>query len=169
MRLFDTISNLSQYESTILQRRFGVIETHIGKLTRVHIRPWPKLLPTPDAHWLSSWQSARRQKDQCLLYYNQVIGHTAFLDLKYIVTSFGTRFSTLRRALQALDIVAQIKKSDAIVTEVFNDRIGDRLLERMGWESHLPRSRKRHFIKRFYGEYPSHEIEISKPIASKKG
>ena len=56
-------------------------------------------------------------------------------------------------ALLVLDEIAKLKRTDAIVCEVSNWRISDRLLTRWGWESHLGESRRRHFIKRFYGDY----------------
>jgi hypothetical protein len=56
--------------------------------------------------------------------------------------------------LIVLDEIARLKGSDAIVAEVRNLRISNRLLHRWGWESHLPTSRRRHYIKRFYGSYP---------------
>lgn len=63
-------------------------------------------------------------------------------------------FKTFRSSLIVLDEIARIKRIDAIVCEVRNLRISDRLLARWGWESHVPQSRRRHFIKRFYGTYP---------------
>jgi hypothetical protein len=89
------------------------------------------------------------------LYYNQPWKLPTFLTLKYLVSSCGTTFKTVRRALLVLDEIARIKQTDAIVCEASNLRISDRALNRFGWERHLPNSRHRHFIKRFYGEYPS--------------
>ena len=56
--------------------------------------------------------------------------------------------------LVILDEIARLKGTDAIVAEVRNLRISERLLRRWGWESHMPTSRRRHYIKRFYGTYP---------------
>jgi hypothetical protein len=47
-----------------------------------------------------------------------------------------------------------IKRSDALLCDVLNERISDRLLQRWGWERHVLDSPRRHHIKRFYGEYP---------------
>jgi hypothetical protein len=64
-----------------------------------------------------------------------------------------------------LDEIARIKQTDAIVCDVRNARISDRLLRRWGWESHVPQSRRRHFIKRFYGEYPDTRSELTRYAA----
>ncbi len=50
---------------------------------------------------------------------------------------------------------SRIKGSDAIVTDVANFRISERLLARLGWERHTASRWHRNYIKRFYGQYPS--------------
>ena len=60
------------------------------------------------------------------------------------------------QSVTVLDQIAEIKHSDALLCEAFNQRISDRFLARMGWERHMESSSKRHFIKRFYGKYPAH-------------
>lgn len=164
-KLFESIFDMETGGGAIISRRYGVIEVAVGKLVAIHFRPWPKLISTTEAQWLGGWQHGRRRKDQCLLYYNQPVGHSNFLALKYVVTSFGTTYRTVRKSLLILDQVACFKKSDAIVAEITNNRISDRALERMGWVKHFPRSRKRHFIRRFYGQYP---VEMSASMAIAK-
>ena len=153
-KLFETITDIESSTSTIRTRRYGVIEVTEGQFTAIHFRPWPKLISTTEAQWLGGWHHGRQKKDHCLMYYNQPLGHSNFLALKYTVSSFGTTYKTFRRTCLILDEVARIKKTDAIVAEVTNKRISDRFLRRMGWEQHLTHSRKRHYIKRFYGKYP---------------
>ncbi len=153
-KLFESIYDTETGASAIKGRRYGVIEVADGKLVAIHLRPWPKLISTTEAQWLGGWQHGRRRKDQCLMYYNQPVGQSNFLALKYVVTSFGTKYRTVRKALLILDQVACLKQTDAIVAEITNRRISDRALERMGWVKHFPNSGKRHFIRRFYGQYP---------------
>jgi hypothetical protein len=59
-----------------------------------------------------------------------------------------------------LDEVARLKASDAILCDVWNWRISDRLLARWGWQPHKPDRWHRHFIKRFYGVYPPRRPEV---------
>ena len=77
-----------------------------------------------------------------------------FLALKYVLSSRDTTLATFRLSLTVLDQIAAIKRSDAIVADVTNLRISDRLLRRWGWEPHLTGDWRRHWIKRFYGSYP---------------
>jgi hypothetical protein len=80
------------------------------------------------------------------------------LALSYIVSSGDTSLASVQRALAILDEIARIKQSDAIVCEITGPRLSDRILCREGWERHLPQSPRRHYIKRFYGKYPTHSL-----------
>ncbi|MGC4004762.1 MAG: hypothetical protein QM811_17260 [Pirellulales bacterium] len=66
----------------------------------------------------------------------------------------GTRAKTCFAVLDALDAIARLKRSDAIVCEAANFRLSDRMLRRHGWERHTTSRYRRNYIKRFYGEYP---------------
>jgi len=154
---FDSIRQLEGNEDRLRQRRYGMIEVIEGKLVRVHFRPWPKLISATEVAWLGGWQHRHdRHRDRCRLYYNQPLGHSNFLALKYVISSFATRYRTFFQATVVLDQIAQIKRTDAILAEVTNPRITDRMMERWGWQPHLLDRRGRHFIKRFYGTYPAH-------------
>lgn len=136
-------------------RRYGVIETAGGRLVAVHLRPWAKLFS-----WREFWPAGddyhpRGAADRCRLFYNQPLGHGAFLALKYVETTAGTSYATFLAALRTLDAIAAIKQTDAIVCDVQNRRISDRLLARLGWAPHKPSRWHRNYIKRFYGDYPA--------------
>ncbi len=138
----------------------GVIEVCDGRFEAVHLRRLPKFFGPAEAAAMFceslGWVRGGRG-DRCLLYYNQCLGQPQYLALKYIVTQLGTRFDTFRAALMVLDEIARLRGIDAIVTDVANARISERLLARWGWERHVPGSRRRHYIKRFYGTYPPAE------------
>jgi hypothetical protein len=139
----------------IRARRYGVIEIAGGSLRAIHLRPWPKLFALSEL-WPVGWRHhSRGAADRCLLYYNQPRRQPNFLALKYIVSTTGTSYRTFRAALVVLDAIAELKRTDAIVCDVANLRISDRLLARLGWEAHKPQRWHRNFIRRFYGTYPS--------------
>jgi hypothetical protein len=150
---FESVVDLNADRELILRRRYGVIETRQGKFVAIHFRPWPKLISIAEARWFGGWKHQRGQRDQCLIYFNQPAAHTNFLTLSYIQSGWATTLATFRLAATILDCVAQLKRSDAIMCEVTNARISDRLFQRWGWEPHLLSSRRRHWIKRFYGDY----------------
>jgi hypothetical protein len=153
MALWETVHDLRGEAETLRRRPYGVIVMERGGLDEIRLRPWPTLVSTGGL-WGSSGVAQRAAGDRCWLYFNQPCRHGRFLALKFIVTSRGASFATLRSALIVLDEIARIKRTDAIVAEIRNQRVSDRLLHRWGWEPHLPSSRRRHFIKRFYGQYP---------------
>ncbi|MCU0962610.1 MAG: hypothetical protein MUF48_21140 [Pirellulaceae bacterium] len=155
MPLFETARDLREHADMLRRRAYGVIVMQAGRLQAVHLRPCPKLLASRDLVGPGRQLGPHASQDTCWLYYNQPCRHPRFLALKYIVSSPHATFSTFRGALVVLDEIARLKHTDAIVAEVRNLRISDRLLHRWGWERHLPASRRRHYIKRFYGVYPA--------------
>ena len=80
--------------------------------------------------------------------------HKNFIALKYLYSTSGCNLPSIAVSLSVLDYIAKIKNSDAMVSEITNDKIQDRHLTHFGWEPHCPDSPRRHWIKRFYGEYP---------------
>ncbi len=155
MALFETIHDLRLQADVLRRRPYGVIVVENSRLRAVHLRPWPKVFSVPDMVGAGRARDQRTAGDRCWLYYNQPCRHRRFLALKFVVSSREATFGTFRNTLIVLDEIARIKSTDAILAEVRNPRISDRLLRRWGWESHLPASRRRHFIKRFYGNYPA--------------
>ena len=145
----------------VLRRaRYGVIETHQGRLVSILLRGWPKIATALEASL--SGQSCHRSRpgDRCWLYYNQPRAFPNFLALAYVVSQRDCTLATLRRAMEVLDDVARVKGTDAILCDAWNPRISDRLLARSGWEPHKPTRWHRHFIKRFYGVYPADRTEV---------
>ncbi len=140
--------------------RYGVIETSAGKLQAIHLRPFPKLLTWPELWPVATRYHAGGAADRCLLYFNQPRSCPNYLALKYVVSTRGTSFATLRAAIVALEGIAQEKRIDAIVCDVASSRLSDRLLARQGWEKHKPQRWHRNFIKRFYGEYPTVKLPV---------
>jgi hypothetical protein len=146
--------------------RYGVIETQAGRLSAIHLRAWPKIASALESEWWGRRYHERRAGDRCLLYYNQPRRCPNYLALTYIQSSRDTSFASFRRALQTLDDVARLKRSDAILCDAWNLRISDRLFARWGWESHKPQAWHRNFIKRFYGVYPEwNEVEEQELLA----
>ena len=153
--LTTNIDDWQKDREKLVRGRYGVIETAAGRLVAVHLRPWPKLLSWPEIWPAGPAYHARGDADRCLLYYNQPRRFSNFLALKYVVSTHGTTYATIRAALIALDKIAELKRADAILCDAANTRLSDRSLRRFGWESHKPQRWRRNFIKRFYGEYPA--------------
>ena len=154
MPLWESVTDLRAGESTLRRRRYGLIQVSESRLQAIHLRPFAKMISRPEALWLGRWTHGRLAGDRCWLYYNQPLGHSNFLAVKYVVSSRECRFATLKAAMTVLEEVARIKGTGAALCHLTNSRISDRLLAREGWERHCLSSFGRHYIKRFYGEYP---------------
>ena len=152
--LFETVTDLDQHADAVCARRYGVVEIVDGRFVRLRLRPLPKLITLREIVPVGPRYHLRGPADRCLLYYNQPRQFPNFLAVKYVISTHRTRPVTVFGALAVLDAIARIKQTDALVCDVANSRISDRLLRRWGWESHKPQRWHRNFIKRFYGEYP---------------
>lgn len=147
------VTDLNADAALVRRARYGVIECVDGEFRRLRLRCWPTVVASDEVRL---WGPLRRRfdsRDRCRLFYNQPLGHASFLALSYALSGRGCRLRTLVRALETLDEIAAIKRSDAIVMHAWNPRLTARNLARYGWAPHTADPRGRHFIKRFYGDY----------------
>jgi hypothetical protein len=156
-RPFQTVTNLTEQAAVLRDRRYGVVEMSSGRLVGIHLRPWPKLISLAEVWCFGGSAHHRVRGDRCWLYYNQPLSCPNYLALPYVVSSREGSLASFRGALLVLDEIARIKRTDAIVCDVTNARISNRLMNRWGWERHVLHSPRRHYIKRFYGVYPASE------------
>jgi hypothetical protein len=163
MKLFQTICDLAGQAEIVRRRRYGIIESSGGRFVSVHFRPWPKWASLPEVLFWGDRQHRRWSADRCRLYFNQPLQFSNFLAVPYMLSGRGTTLATFYSALAALDEIARIKGTDAMLADVLNLRISNRFLARRGWSPHKPSRWHRHFIKRFYGQYPAprHELLIA--------
>lgn len=154
MALFSSVTNLREGASLVQSRRYGVIVARSGKFSHVRFRPWPKVISIPEIGLLGSLRHRYHSKDECRVYYNQPLGHSSFLALRYVESGVGTSLLSVNVALAVLDEIARLKRSDALLCDAASLRLSDRVMRRYGWESHKPSRWHRNFIKRFYGQYP---------------
>jgi hypothetical protein len=155
MPLFETITGLKEGAETLRRRPYGVIEVADGRLRRIILRPFPKIVSAPGILLFGHWRHQHRSGDLLRLYYNQPWRFRNFLVLKYIESACSTSIATVNRALAVLDEIARYKRSDALLCDVSNWRVTTKLIGRWGWVPHCPSRFHRHYIKRFYGCYPA--------------
>ncbi|MBL9080550.1 MAG: hypothetical protein JNK76_02025 [Planctomycetales bacterium] len=132
----------------VRRRRYGVIETCAGRLERIVWRPFPKIVTAFGIHRLAPWLRRRRRGNRCRLYFNEPRSCPGFLALRYVESTCDADYATFRRALTALEEVARVKNSDALLCDAANQKISDRFLARLGWVPHAPMPGHRNFIKR---------------------
>jgi hypothetical protein len=163
---FETVTDLEEGAEVLRHRAYGVIEAAGGRFRRVVLRPFPKIVSLPDVLLLGGWYHRHYRRDRCLLYYNRPWRFPNFLAVKYVVSGRGTRYSTLCRVLEVLDEIARLKRTDALLCELTNWRISREMMLRRGWEPHCPSRWRRHYIKRFYGEYRRRPTGLAAPQPS---
>jgi hypothetical protein len=154
-RLFRKCFDLEQCGEQIAAAPYGMIEVWQGSLQFVQLRPWPKLISGVEALWIGGWTHRHLPRDRVQFWYSQPVAHRNFLVLSYAMSALGATTVSIRAALQTLDRIAELKRSDAILCQASNPRLTDRVMRFWGFERHLPHKRGRHYIRRFYGEYPS--------------
>lgn len=148
MPLFAVTNDLSMEADVVRRRRYGVIETCAGRLDRIVWRPFPKIVTALGAKMLAPWLRRLRRGNRCRLYFNEPRSCPGFLALRYVESTCDADFATVRRALAVLDEVARLKNSDALLCDVTNLNISDRMLAWFGWVPHAPMPGHRNFIKR---------------------
>lgn len=148
MPLFETVTDLTTAADVVARRRYGVIETAQGRLVRIALRPFPKIVTHFGGLWWGRLTRRLRSGNRCRLYFNQPRRFPNFLALRYVVTTPDADYATFRRALTVLDEIARVKGVDALLCDAANARFSDRFLARLGWEPHAPMRGHRNYIKR---------------------
>jgi hypothetical protein len=146
------IEKLDMQAREVVAWRAGRIVTEAGRLGWIERRWWAYKA----SRFRVAWDTARRPRGLvgCQIFFHHSPSNPDFLVLGYVSSHPRASLSSLYCGLVVLDEIARLKGSSAIVAEVTNDRLSDRLLARWGWEPHCRNWRGRHFIKRFYGGYP---------------
>jgi hypothetical protein len=153
-RPFQNVTDLACGADVLRRRAYGVIEVERGRLVRVRLRPWPKIVTVAAVLWSGERFHRRRRGDRAWLYYNQPRRFRNFLAVTYGLSTGDCSLATVRTALAVLDEIARIKHIDALLCDVTHSRLSERIMARFGWQPHKPQHWHRNFIKRFYGQYP---------------
>jgi hypothetical protein len=146
--LFLALTDLVAETDRLQRRGCGVIETAEGRLVRVVLRPFPKIVTALGSRFIGRLEHRLRRGNRCRLYFNQSRRFPQFLALRYVVTTRDADYATFRAALTTLDEIARLKGIDALLCDAANLRLSDRFLARLGWVPHAPMPGHRNFIKR---------------------
>lgn len=147
------VTQIASMGALLRRRKLGRIVIQDGRLQAVYGRWWPYYADIFQARVDAAFRTVR--PDRCELFYHSAQATDGFLSLDYLRAGPSTSLGSLYGATLVLDEIARLKQSLAIVAHVTNERITDRLLERLGWQAHCLQWKGRHFIKRFYGDFPS--------------
>ncbi|HWA97273.1 MAG TPA: hypothetical protein VG713_02220 [Pirellulales bacterium] len=143
------ICDLASEAERLRPWRAGVIDVRDGKFNQVRWRGVRRRVSRLERRLAGEWIHRHRAGDRCRIYFHVPRRCAGFLVVDYIVSQRDTKFATFRCAVAALDQIAQLTDTYAIVCDVSNLRISDRLLARWGWQPHADHLAGRNFIKRF--------------------
>ncbi|MCA9194681.1 MAG: hypothetical protein KDB03_23080 [Planctomycetales bacterium] len=152
------ITSVTGNEDRLRSWRAGRIVSENGRLVSIRGRWWPHWGNLAQVMWDTNFgvqAHSRPMVDHCELYYQQAFGASNYLTINYCRSYRGTSVATIYGTLCVLDQIAKIKQSAAAVCQITNDRISDRVLLRWGWQPHCSQLSGRHFIKRYYGQFPT--------------
>lgn len=147
-----SVTDPVRHADRIRRWRRGRIIMRDGRLVEIQHRLLSGSVSVAQVWWQAKY--GRNQDDLCWLDYHQPFGMSAFLTLDYVRSGSLAGYKTFVGACHVLDEIARIRGAQAIVAHVTNSQISDRLLQRLGWEPHLPHWQGRHWIRRFYDGYP---------------
>lgn len=159
MTLWETFTSLEAAKDRLKSRRYCIIECFSGKISRIILRPHPCLVTWWHAKFWGPIVHRWKEGDRCWVYCDQPYSAPVYLALRYVQSTRGTTFATLRAAALAVDELANIKGVDAILCDACNLRISDRLLKRWGWTPHALSPWSRNHIKRL--QQPSGSWTVS--------
>jgi hypothetical protein len=142
------VTDLTAGAEALRRWRCGAIDVERGEVAAVRRRLWPKRVSRWGSQVMGERVHRRQTGDFCRLYYHEPLCTPDFIVLSYVVSHRDTSFATFRRAVFALEQIANLRDAYALVCDATNERISDRLLARWGWEQHAYEQFGRNFIKR---------------------
>lgn len=143
----EPITDFKSQLDRVKSLRCGRIEVSEGRVIAIHPR---RSIAT--ASLMGVWWdifAGRGNHSRCEIDFHIPRGMPAFITLDYIRAGRSAGYASFRRCVQTLEQIARLKGSHAIVANVTNPMITDRLLTRLGWQQHCLDWRGRHWIRRF--------------------
>lgn len=147
MFLQNQFDSIAEHAESVAAIRCGRIVVAAGRLIRVEQHRFPS--PASIAQIWFQRRFFRSTGDACWLDYHVPRNLPGYMTVDFIRSGRGARFSTTAAAMHALHEIARLRNSQAIVANVTNSDLTDRLISRFGWQRHLPHWPGRHFIRRF--------------------
>jgi acyl-CoA synthetase (AMP-forming)/AMP-acid ligase II len=142
------ITDVQSKAEALRRWRRGVIEVRSGRLVSISWRPTSKRVTRLGSWTVGRLVHRRKRGDVCRLYYYQPRSSPEFLVVSYAVSYRDATLASMNESLRVLEQIAAVRGTYALVGDISNERISDRLLARWGWERHATQLFGRNFIKR---------------------
>ncbi|MCY2986239.1 MAG: hypothetical protein NTY15_21640 [Planctomycetota bacterium] len=141
-----SVDSIDGHRDRIQSWRYGEVELSNGELVALYPRWWPRV----GSQW-ESWQDSYHRTlptDWCRAYYAFPRRAPGFMSVLYARSGPGTQYKTISRAVSAMDEIARIRDSQAIVCQMVSERGTERLMKRWGYVRHAFSLGDNHYIKR---------------------
>ena len=126
--------------------RYGEIELSNGSLVAIYRRWWPRI----GSQWEACQDSYIRTlpADSCRAYFAFPVRAPGYMTVLYARGGPNMQYKTIYQAVLAMDEIAKLRDSKAIVCQVISERGTERLMNRWGYVRHAAKLRDNHYIKR---------------------
>lgn len=136
----------------VASMRVGRIVVAGGQLSHVQPRWSIAAASIAGVYWDNF--CGRDKHSRCEIDFHVPRGMPSFLTLDYIRSGRSATYADFRRCVRTLEQIGRIKRSYAIVANITNPAITDRLLTRFGWQQHCLTWKGRHWIRRLNDDTP---------------
>lgn len=127
--------------------RCGKIAVGGGAVRQVRRRLLPRRVSIAEVWWRKWFRGGR--ESECQLYWHIPWGSPGVLAIDYLHAGRGCHWRDIVAASRCIDEIARERGCLIAVCHVSNDRLSDRVLQRLGFQRHCLHLRGRHFIKRY--------------------
>ncbi|AMV32942.1 hypothetical protein VN12_12510 [Pirellula sp. SH-Sr6A] len=110
----------------------------------------PRWVPCFASRWdvLQDSLRPRVPDGDCVVYYAFPYRSPGFMAVQYLVCGRHTPYGTLRRCVQLVAWLAQVRRCQAVVCQAISDRLTERLMDRWGYVRHAKTLGPGHYIHR---------------------
>ncbi len=140
------VTTLAGNEKRVSKWRYGEVVLRNGRVVSIQARWWPR--------WGTVWGAMVDRvvrslpEDECRFYYSFPRSAPGYMSLLYVHAGEKTYYQTFHQGIEAMDAIAGLRKARAIVCQVTNDRLNDRMMTRWGYVKHAENLGDNHYIRR---------------------
>jgi len=140
------VTTLAGNEERVSKWRYGEVVLRNGRAVSIQARWWPR--------WGTVWGAMVDRvvrslpEDECRFYYSFPRSAPGYMSLLYVHAGEKTYYRTFHQGIVAIDAIAGLHKARAIVCQVTNDRLNDRMMTRWGYVKHAENLGDNHYIRR---------------------
>lgn len=141
-----SVASIDHHASEISRWRYGTVLLRNGKLIAIQARWWPRWGTVFGA--MMDRVVRTLPEDECRFYFAFPRSAPGFMSLLYVHAGEKTTYQTFHQGIASIEAIARLRRSHAIVCQVTNDRLSERMMNRWGYVKHAPHLGPDHYICR---------------------